>query len=251
MVVMHNKQPKRRFFFLTFPKLFTYTMSISRIAIIVAGGTGTRMGSDVPKQFLLLMGEPILMHTIRVFYGISSITELILVLPESQIDYWNDLCKHHNFNIAHTIVKGGETRFQSVSNGLAKINNLDALVAIHDGVRPLVSKEVIENCYIDAEQFGNAIPVIKPVESVRLSEKASTYPFDREKVYLVQTPQVFKSSIIKKCYETAWQPSFTDDASVVEFSGENIHLVEGNRENIKITTPLDLKIAELILSKNK
>lgn len=226
-------------------------MNSNRIAIIVAGGAGSRMGSEIPKQFLLLRGEPVLMHTLRVFSGISSITEIILVLPESQIDYWKDLCKQHNYNIAHTVVKGGNTRFQSVSNGLSIVNNPDALVAIHDGVRPLVSADVVESCFIAAEQFGSAIPVIKPVESVRLFDKISTYPFDREKVYLVQTPQVFKASLIKQSYNTAWQPSFTDDASVIEFSGESIHIIEGNRENIKITTPMDLMIAEVMLKNKK
>lgn len=224
-------------------------MTFDRTVIIVAGGTGTRMESTIPKQFLLLQGKPILMHTIRVFSSISTIANIILVLPESQIDFWSELCKKHDFNIIHTIVKGGETRFQSVSNGLAKVNSSDTLVAIHDGVRPLISVDVIENCFNAAEQLGNAIPVIRPVESVRLSDSNCSYPIDRDKVYLVQTPQVFKASIIKKCYETPWQPSFTDDASVLEFAGEKIHLVDGNRENIKITTPLDLTIAEAILNK--
>ncbi len=226
-------------------------MNSDRIVIIVAGGAGSRMGTDIPKQFLTLNGKPILMHTLNVFGSISSITEIILVLPESQIDLWSDLCKRHNFNIPHSIIKGGETRFSSVSNGLAMVNNMDALVAIHDGVRPLVSSDVIENCFVAAAQFGNAIPVIKPVESIRLSENLSTYPFDREKVSLVQTPQVFKASIIKKGYEANWQPSFTDDASVAEFSGETIHLVEGNRENIKITNLLDLTIAEVLINSGK
>ena len=225
-------------------------MNSDRTVIIVAGGAGTRMGADVPKQFLLLQGKPILMHTIRVFSSISSIADIILVLPELQIDHWSELCKKYDFNIPHTIVKGGETRFRSVSNGLDKVSNLDALVAIHDGVRPLISTDVVENCFRAAALFGNAIPVIKPVESVRLSDNTNSYPVDRDKVYLVQTPQVFKASIIKRCYEVSWPPSFTDDASVLEFSGENIHLVEGNRENIKITTPLDLTIAEVIFNVN-
>ncbi len=225
-------------------------MNKQRIALIVAGGSGTRMGSDVPKQFLLLNGEPILMHTLRVFKRLPSIAEIVLVLPELQIDYWIELCTKQNFNVTHTVVKGGETRFESVSNGLAMVDNLDALVAIHDGVRPLVSVDVIENCFKAADQFGCAIPVIKPVESVRIAEETGSYPIDRDKVYLVQTPQVFKASIIQKCYQTPWQPSFTDDASVAEFGGEKIYLVEGNRENIKITTPLDLSIAEVLLKKN-
>ncbi|RPH29423.1 MAG: 2-C-methyl-D-erythritol 4-phosphate cytidylyltransferase [Bacteroidales bacterium] len=223
-------------------------MSAQRIAIVVAGGTGARMGTDIPKQFLLLQGEPILMHTLWVFKKISSIEEIILVLPQSQIEYWYELCKKHQFKVDHSVVEGGDTRFESVSNGLAKVNNPEALVAIHDGVRPFVSVDVIENCFNAAKHYGSAIPVIKPVESVRLLDGSSTRPFDREKVYLVQTPQVFRASIIKRCYKTAWQPSFTDDASVAEFLGEKIHLVEGNRENIKITTPLDMKIAEALIN---
>jgi 2-C-methyl-D-erythritol 4-phosphate cytidylyltransferase len=153
----------------------------------------------------------------------------------------------YNFNIEHEIIKGGETRFDSVKKGLESIES-EGLVAIHDGVRPLVSLDVVEDCYVAAEKYDCAIPVIKPVESVRLEHNTNTYPIDREKVYLVQTPQAFKTSIIKRCYQTQWQPSFTDDASVAEFSGEKIHLVEGNRENIKITTPLDLSIAEILMN---
>lgn len=223
-------------------------MGSTRIAIIVAGGTGTRMGADIPKQFLLLHGEPILMHTLRIFEKISSNPRIILVLPDNQIATWKDLCTHSHFNIKHEIVRGGETRFESVKNGLALIEN-DGLVAIHDGVRPLVSIEVVERCFKDAELFGSTIPVIKPVESVRLSNESTTYPIDRDSVYLVQTPQVFKASTIKRCYQTPWQSAFTDDASVAEFCGEKIHLVEGNRENIKITTPLDLSIAEVLLKR--
>jgi 2-C-methyl-D-erythritol 4-phosphate cytidylyltransferase len=223
-------------------------MNSKRIAIVVAGGTGTRMGAEVPKQFLLLHGEPILMHTLRVFGGIQPVDEIILVLPEPQIETWKNICIEHWFAIKHTLVKGGETRFQSVSNGLAKVTDSNALVAIHDGVRPLVTKDVVDRCFEEAEKNGNAIPVVKPVESVRITEESGSYPVNREKVLLVQTPQVFKASIIKRCYQTAWQPSFTDDASVVEYSGETIHLVEGNRENIKITTPMDLMIAEGLMN---
>lgn len=221
-------------------------MAIQRNALIVAGGSGVRMGYDVPKQFILLAGKPILMHTISLFDSLSYKPEIILVLPENQIDTWNNLCDIHKFSIKHTIVIGGDTRFQSVKNGLSIIKD-EGLVAIHDGVRPLVSKGVVENCFNTAEQFNCAIPVIKPVESVRISDSDGSYPIDRDSIMLVQTPQVFRSSIIKRCYETPWQPSFTDDASVAEFCGEKVHLVEGNRENIKITTPMDLAIAEVLI----
>ncbi len=222
-------------------------MSANRIVLVVAGGTGLRMGAEVPKQFLPIHGLPILMHTLNVFASIPSVDEIILVLPESQIEQWGSLCTKHHFKVSHTIAKGGETRYQSVKNGLRLVSNPNALVAIHDGVRPLVSKEVIENFFTAAENYGNANPVVKPVESVRIQEGNNSAITDREKILLVQTPQVFKVSIIKKGYETPYQPSFTDDASVVEFMGANIHLVEGNRENIKITTPLDLKIAETLI----
>lgn len=225
-------------------------MSTLRIALIVAGGSGLRMGADVPKQFIMINGLPILMHTLNVFARIPAVNEIVLVLPESQIEQWKLLCQKHQFIVNHTIVKGGETRYQSVKNGLMSISNTNALIAIHDGVRPLVSKDVIENCFATAEKYGNAIPVIKPVESVRLEMGTNSKIADREKVFLVQTPQVFKSSIIKKGYETPYQPSFTDDASVAEFMGEKIQLVEGNRENIKITTPFDLIIAEALIKQN-
>lgn len=225
-------------------------MSSKRIALIVAGGTGSRMGSDTPKQFLPLRGLPILMHTISIFDKLSSRPDIILVLPFTQIVAWKKLCMQYDFDIAHEIVRGGDTRFDSVKNGLATIED-EGLVAIHDGVRPLVSANVIEDCYAAAGKYGCAIPVIKPVESVRIADVDDSYPIDRDKVYLVQTPQVFRVSIIKRCYQTHWQSSFTDDASVAEFCEEQIYLVEGNRENIKITTPLDLSIAEVLLEKRE
>lgn len=222
-------------------------MSKLRIAIVVAGGTGTRMGAEIPKQFLLLNGEPILMYSLKVFQSIASIQEIILVLPEHQIDVWKDLCNKFHFSIKHSIIAGGETRFQSVLNGLNAVNNTKALVAIHDGVRPLVSVSTIERCFAEAEIHGNAIPAIKPVETIRYLDEKGSYPLNRDRVMLIQTPQVFNASIIKKCYQVQWQPSFTDDASVAEFSGEKINLVEGNRQNIKITTPQDIAIAEMFL----
>ncbi|HCT29676.1 MAG TPA: 2-C-methyl-D-erythritol 4-phosphate cytidylyltransferase [Bacteroidales bacterium] len=222
-------------------------MAANKVALIVAGGSGSRMGADIPKQFLLLHGLPILMHTLNVFANVPSIEEIILVLPESQIDHWTFLCSKHHFETKHKIVKGGDTRYQSVKNGLKEIRDHNSLVAIHDGVRPLITCDVIETCFDAAEKFGNAIPVLKPVESVRVQEGISSSIIDREKILLVQTPQVFKFSIINRGYETPYRPTFTDDASVAEFIGERIHLVEGNRENIKITTPLDLKIAEALI----
>lgn len=218
-----------------------------RYALIVAGGSGTRMGVEIPKQFITIGNKPILMHTIQKFVGLTTQIDIVLVLPKNQIDKWFELCKEYNFKIEHKIVVGGETRFHSVKNGLNEIVIPDSIVAIHDGVRPFVTQKVIEECYKVAEKLRNAIPVIKPVESVRMENSSGSYPVDRNSVYLVQTPQVFQSAIIKECYQTAFQPSYTDDASVAEFHGIKINLVDGNRENIKITSPLDLKIAESIL----
>lgn len=226
-------------------------MSIKRFVVIVAGGSGLRMGSDIPKQFLNLNGKPILMHTIELFASIIPMPDIVLVLPQNQMERWNKLSFEHNFNIPVTLVAGGDTRFLSVKNGLSKIPFYNSLVAIHDGVRPLVSKQVIEKCYATAAIKGNAVPVIKPVESVRLFDGNTTKSIDRNSVLLVQTPQVFKSELIKKCYDATVQSSFTDDASVVESKGYPICTVEGNKENIKITTPFDLQIAEMLLQGKK
>lgn len=222
-------------------------MSTNRFAVIVAGGSGQRMGSETPKQFLILNGKPILMHTIELFLSLSQKPGIVLVLPKNQMERWKNLCVEYSFTANLTLTAGGETRFQSVKNGLSLIPLNNSLVAIHDGVRPLVSKQVIEECYATAAQKGIAIPVIKPVESVRLVEGSTSKAFDRNSVLLVQTPQVFKSELIKECYNVPEQPYFTDDASVVESQGYTIHTVEGNRENIKITTPFDLQIAEMLI----
>lgn len=223
-------------------------MKPKRIVIIVAGGSGVRMGGTFPKQFLELRKKPILFHTIEVFQTMPSIAEIILVLPKPQILLWKNLCKEYGGDINYKIVGGGETRFQSVYNGLNMVSDLDALVAIHDGVRPLVSKLVVENCFNAAEIYGAVVPAIRPLESVRYTEKGKTTQLERDNVLLIQTPQVFKSSILKNSYETIWQPSFTDDASVVEYAGHSIHIIDGNRENVKITTPQDLWFAETILN---
>jgi 2-C-methyl-D-erythritol 4-phosphate cytidylyltransferase len=226
-------------------------MAAKRYALIVAGGSGVRMGADIPKQFLEIAGLPILMHTIEKFRGLTICPEIVLVLPQSQIEYWNELCQIHGFFVEHTIEHGGETRFHSVKNGLGLIRDTNSIVAIHDGVRPLVATDVIELCYQIAEQKGNAVPVVTPVESIRLKDGNVSYPYPRDKVLLVQTPQVFRNEVIKECYETPYQSLFTDDASVAEFNGISINLVEGNRENIKITTPIDLIFAEVLLSKRE
>ena len=213
--------------------------------IIVAGGIGNRMKSEIPKQFLLLGNRPILCHTIRRFYEFDAGISIILVLPENQFEYWAELCVEHDFQIEHQLVKGGDTRFDSVKNGLACISD-DELVAIHDGVRPLVSQSVISECFQKAAEYGSAIPVISINESLRSVSNDGSKIINREEILIVQTPQVFKSAELKKAYLQEFNESFTDDASVYESDGENVALVDGNRENIKITQPLDLKIAETL-----
>ncbi len=220
---------------------------MTNYAIIVAGGSGTRMGSSIPKQFLEINGLPVLMHTINTFHSFDASLQLILVLPESQIDYWQELCNKHQFKVKHTIAKGGETRFQSVKNGLTFIQS-PALIGIHDGVRPFVSPDTLKRCYHHAKALGNAIPVLDAFESIRQIEEDCSRALDRSTIKLVQTPQVFHSDILLPAYNQKFTPLFTDDASVVEAYGKTIHLVAGNRENIKITTPFDLVLAEAFIS---
>ena len=215
--------------------------------IIVAGGKGLRMQTETPKQFIELQGKPILMHTMNVFFKYDNNISIILVLPADQIDYWKQLCEQHHFSISHTIVEGGETRFHSVRNGL-KFAQDNSLIAIHDGVRPLVSVETIERCFDAATQYRNAVPVVDLVDSVRMVKGSESEIVDRNKLRLVQTPQVFDSQLLLKAYEQEFNPLFTDDASVVETLGTKINLVEGNRENIKITTPIDIAVAEHLIS---
>ena len=214
--------------------------------IIVAGGSGSRMGSIIPKQFLKLLGLPILMHTLKKFQQTVVGGEIILVLPEKEQSTWQSLCEKHQFDIPHQIVNGGETRFHSVQNALQKLNK-KSIVAIHDGVRPLVSETVINNCIQSAEKFGAAIPALPMQDSLRKISENGSQIAERNQFVLVQTPQCFQSEVILKAYQQEYHKSFTDDASVVEQLGHNIYLVEGNKENIKITTPEDLKMAEALI----
>jgi 2-C-methyl-D-erythritol 4-phosphate cytidylyltransferase len=216
---------------------------MEKIALIVAGGTGNRMSSNVPKQFMVIAGLPILMHTIKKFWFFENSMKIIVVLPEDHIKYWKKLCREYKFKIKHTIRKGGETRFHSVKNGLRGIKP-GCLVAIHDGVRPLVSRNTIKRCFNKAEKAGAAIPVINIPESVRLVEGSANQMVDRSKYRIVQTPQVFQSGLLKKAFRKPYDKSFTDDAAVVERTGQKISLVEGNPENIKITNKLDMIVAE-------
>ena len=219
---------------------------MTKSIIITAGGKGLRMGSAIPKQFLEIGGTPILMLTIKKFQQFDPSMAIILVLPKSHLAYWNELIEKHDFNINHQVVEGGETRFHSIQNGLEKVNT--DLVGVHDGVRPFVSLRVIENVFTTAEKSGAAIPVVSLKDSIRKVNGSESIAVERTNYQLVQTPQCFKTSLIKAAYAKGYQASFTDDASVVEASGHPIHLVEGNDENIKITTPNDLKMANWLLN---
>ena len=216
--------------------------------IIVAGGKGLRMGSDIPKQFLPIGGKPVLMRTLERFRRYSPTLQIFLVLPKAQQDYWQKLCKEYAFDIDYQLADGGETRFHSVQNGLAKIpDNAQGVVGVHDGVRPFPSIDVIRNCYETAREKKAVIPVIPVVETVRHLKGDTSVTVPRNDYRLVQTPQTFDIQLLKAANRQPYNEGFTDDASVVEAFGFNITLVEGNRENIKITTPYDLKIAEVLI----
>lgn len=217
--------------------------------IIVAGGKGTRMGTDLPKQFLTLGGKPMLMHTIQRFYDYDSKLNIILVLPHEQQEYWRQLCENNQFEIKHTIVDGGATRFESSKNGLAVIpDDADGVVGIHDGVRPFVSFETIERCYETARDEYAVIPVMPVTDTLRyIDSQGGGKNVLRSDYRIVQTPQTFDINLVKKAFELPYQESFTDDASVVEALGCTVGMVDGNRENIKITTPFDLIIAETLI----
>ena len=204
------------------------------------------MNADVPKQFLLLAGKPVLMHTIRIFHLYDASMPLFVVLPEKYIPLWKELCREQSFTIAHQIIKGGSNRFGSVRNALEEIRG-EGLVAIHDGVRPLVSIETLRLTFTGAAEFGNSIPVIPMKESIRETGPGGNKEVMRDNLRIVQTPQVFRISLIKRAYASAPHQAFTDDATVVETLGETIHLVEGNPENIKLTGPSDMIFAEAIL----
>jgi len=221
---------------------------MKKFALMVAGGSGSRMNNSVPKQFMELNGRPILMHTFDVFLNYDPQIEFVLVIPQNQIVLWEVLCGKHRFQLNYKIAFGGETRFQSVKNGLDLIDD-DGIVFIHDGVRPLVSAQTLRNCFKMAAEKGNALPVIPVSESVRMVDGMKNIAVDRSKYFLVQTPQTFQTQVIKKAYQLATSNVFTDDATVLESTGETINMVEGNRENIKITFPEDLIFAEILLRK--
>jgi 2-C-methyl-D-erythritol 4-phosphate cytidylyltransferase len=216
--------------------------------IIVAGGKGLRMGTDIPKQFLPIGGKPVLMRTLERFREYSADLQIILVLPKAQQDYWQELCQEYDFKVEYQMTDGGETRFHSVQHGLALIpDDAEGVVGVHDGVRPFPSIDVIRNCYETARKKKAVIPVIPIVETVRHLQDETSVTVPRGDYRLVQTPQTFDIQLLKAANRQPYNDGFTDDASVVEAFGFDVTLVEGNRENIKITTPYDLKIAEVLI----
>ena len=219
---------------------------MEKTVIIVAGGRGERMGSAVPKQFLPLCGTPVLMHTLRAFAGYDPRMELVVVLPEAQMERWQHLCTEHRFTLPHHVVAGGDSRFHSVRNGLAACPSA-GLIAVHDGVRPLVTRDTIGRCFDCAGRTGAAIPVVPLADSLRQVDEGGSHACDRARYRLVQTPQAFRAEVLHRAYAQPFSPAFTDDASVVEAAGHPVSLVEGNRENIKLTTPVDLEMARAIL----
>ncbi len=224
-------------------------MDIQKSVIIVAGGKGLRMQSELPKQFIELAGKPVLMHTMEQFHSYDHQLLIILVLPGDQIEFWKELCKKHDFKLKHQITAGGEERFLSVKNGL-ELTAGGGLVAVHDGVRPLVSHATIDRCFAEAGKSGAAIPVVKLTDSIREISGTQSRAVNRESYRLVQTPQVFRSDLLKDAYKQDFDKHFTDDASVVEAFGTEIKLVDGNVENIKITTAPDLYYATMVLNTN-
>lgn len=229
---------------------------MKRYVLIVAGGRGLRMGGDLPKQFLPVADKPVLMHTLEAFRRWDEEAAQIVVLPDAHRPYWEMLCREIGCRVAHRLASGGESRFHSVRNGLEVIArelpvDEEALIAVHDGVRPLVSPEVIAACFAEAERSGAAVPVVPMVDSLREYEGDASRPVDRTRYVAVQTPQVFRSSLLLEAYRQPFSPLYTDDASVVEAAGHPVRLVAGHRENIKLTTSFDLRVAEALLSRRQ
>jgi len=222
---------------------------LKKYAIIVGGGSGTRMNTPVPKQFMLLDDKPILMHSIYKFADAYPEIEIIVVLRPDQMDFWKQLCIEHKFLVPHSLTAGGETRFHSVKNGLALVTE-EGIVGVHDSARPLVSIKTIQTAFKTTEMYGNAVPAIPVTDSIRQIDSGLSIAVDRTKYCATQTPQCFLTGILKKAYEQEYKYTFTDDASIVEAFGEKIHLIDGNSDNIKVTTPKDLIIADALL-KNK
>ncbi len=223
---------------------------MKKAVIIVAAGAGRRMNTNIPKQFIRIANKTILQHTLEKFYSYDNTIKILIVLSEDYIDYWKQICMEDKINIKHDIVKGGAERFFSVQNALNKLDNTD-LVAIHDAVRPFVNLQTIATTFSVAQQNNSAIPYIDTIDSLRIIEDNSSKPIDRQKIKIIQTPQVFNCEMIKQAYNQKYNPYFTDDASVFEEAGNIISLCNGNRNNIKITSQEDLIFAEFYINKNK
>jgi 2-C-methyl-D-erythritol 4-phosphate cytidylyltransferase len=219
---------------------------MQRSTIIVAGGSGKRMGAAVPKQFLLLKGRPLLMWTIEAFNRFDAAMQLIVVLPEDHHATWKELCAEHDFTVPHTLVRGGAERFHSTREGLKALAH-EGLVAVHDGVRPLVSTELIARCFAAADEHGAAIPVVPISSSVREVMQQGSKATDRSRLRAVQTPQCFRVELLRRAFELPYDPAFTDEATLVERLGVDVHLVEGEEQNIKVTTPFDMRVAEVVM----
>ncbi len=213
--------------------------------IITAGGIGKRMGGDLPKQFLNIAGKPILFHTINCFYNFDNHAQILVTLPANWKSYWNELCEKHGFTIPHIVVSGGEERYHSIQ--LALVQAKGKYIAVHDGVRPLVSLNTIARSFDSAKEFGTGIPVLPIKDSLRNITNSTSVAVNRTNYRIVQTPQIFERNILLNAYNRAFHSGITDDASLVEESGMKIHLVEGNEENIKITTQLDLNFCEFLI----
>ena len=235
-------------YFAIFTKLKQF-IEMKKIALIVAGGSGTRMEADIPKQFMLLNNKPVLMHTIERFYKYDSKLPIIVVLPENEIKNWNELVNKYFFGVEHIVVTGGRDRFQSVRNGLEMVTDR-CILSIHDGVRPLCSTNLIMRCFDEAEKYSSAVPAIKISESIREIKNGKNFSVNRDHLRIIQTPQCFDSILLKQSYENVARKNlvtiFTDDASVFEQDGNSINLIEGERNNIKITLKEDLIIASEI-----
>jgi len=223
---------------------------MKKYAIIVAGGSGLRMGTSIPKQFLPLRGKPVLWYSLNTFLAAWPDLQIILVLPQNHLLTGQEILQTTSDPARITITTGGETRFHSVKNGLDQIHE-QGIVFVHDAVRCLLTTSLIHRCYNKALEKGNAIPAIQPIDTLRIETAEGSQLIDRQKVRIIQTPQTFYSDIIKKAFDQAYDPSFTDEASVVEKLGVTIRLIEGESTNIKITRPLDILVAEQILEENK
>ncbi|MCB0793919.1 MAG: 2-C-methyl-D-erythritol 4-phosphate cytidylyltransferase [Flavobacteriales bacterium] len=221
---------------------------MERAAIIVAGGTGTRFGGAVPKQFMLLQGKPILWHALMAFHAADRDMRIVLVLPEQHLDIWRTMCIGHGITVEHEVVAGGSERYHSVRAGVFSLSG-KPIIAVHDGVRPLVSKDLIERCFAEAAAHGSAIPVVPVTSSFRLVENGNSRAIDRSALRVVQTPQCFQADVLREAFEQRFDPRFTDEASLVEGTGRQVHLVEGEITNIKVTRPMDLRLLEGLMGR--